>query len=184
MTTVFVSGSIGIKKLDDNVQNRLLNILKPEFKILIGDADGIDSAVQNFLKTQTAKNVIVYCSGEKPRNNLNDWPVRLVDTKFKAGTKSFFTAKDIQMADDAEFGLMIWDSKSTGTLKNIIELLSRGKKSVVYIYNIKKFIQITNVNEFEQLITFMTESASAVANEKLDLKNKIYSLKTEQLPLL
>ncbi|MQW28393.1 hypothetical protein [Sinorhizobium meliloti] len=37
------------------------------------------------------------------------------------------------MAENAEIGFMLWDSKSTGTLSNIIELTRRGKKTVVFV---------------------------------------------------
>jgi hypothetical protein len=36
------------------------------------------------------------------------------------------------MAQDAQCGVMLWDGKSKGTLNNIQELLSAGKKTLVY----------------------------------------------------
>ena len=43
------------------------------------------------------------------------------------------------MAEAADYGLMIWDAKSTGTLSNVIELLSRKKKSLVFVNKEKEF---------------------------------------------
>jgi len=43
------------------------------------------------------------------------------------------------MADVADYGLMIWDAKSTGTLSNVIELLKRKKKAVVFVNKEKTF---------------------------------------------
>jgi len=43
------------------------------------------------------------------------------------------------MAKDADVGLMIWDGKSTGTLSNIIELLTRKCNSKVFIHEEKVF---------------------------------------------
>jgi hypothetical protein len=36
------------------------------------------------------------------------------------------------MTNDATIGLMIWDGNSSGTLLNVIRLLSQGKKVVLY----------------------------------------------------
>ncbi len=36
------------------------------------------------------------------------------------------------MARNSDYGLMIWDCKSTGTLSNVIELLRDRKKTVVF----------------------------------------------------
>ena len=55
-----------------------------------------------------------------------------VYSKAKVGSRAYFTAKDLEMARTSDYGLMIWDCKSTGTLSNVIELLREKKKSVVF----------------------------------------------------
>lgn len=42
-------------------------------------------------------------------------------------------AKDIKMAKVADYGLMLWDLQSAGTLRNIIELLRQNKYSAVSV---------------------------------------------------
>lgn len=181
---VFISGSLNIKILDSNVKKRLMNIVTGEFEILVGDADGVDSAIQKFLFEQKATAVKIYCSGPYPRNNFGDWAVVSIDTRLKPGTRAFYTAKDLKMADDADFGLMVWDTKSTGTLSNIIELLIRKKKSVVYISKVKEFLSICKVEDLEKLVSHMSDIALIKAETKLGLKMKIQSLKFEQSSFL
>ena len=180
MTSVFISGSMNIKNLDSNVKKRINKIITSNFKIILGDADGVDASIQDFLVEQKASLVTVYCSGPQPRNNLGAWPVMRIDTKHAPGTRAFFTAKDLKLADDADYGMMIWDTKSTGTLSNVVELLSRKKKSVVYINKAKEFLCILKVEDLEKLVSYMSEIAFSKADAKIGLKKKIESLKYEQ----
>ncbi|NOT80267.1 MAG: hypothetical protein HOP07_14830 [Bacteriovoracaceae bacterium] len=180
MTTIFISGSLQIKNLDSNVLNRIDNIISSKFNIIIGDADGVDSSIQNHLVNKNYPNVTVYCSGNQARNNLGKWPVKYIETTHSVGSRAFFTAKDLALASDADYGFMIWDTKSTGTLSNVIELLSNGKKSVVYINKTKEFINVSQVNDLEALISFMSESAIEKAEIKMGLKKKIDLLKFVQ----
>src|SRR5206468_1875838 len=133
MTTVFIAGSIAIKKLHPLFRERLVNIVQSEFDIVLGDADGADSSIQQALFDLKAKRVTVYCAGPKPRNNIGGWPVENITSDAEPGTRAFFTAKDMRMASVADYGLMIWDTKSTGTLSNVLELLRLGRKSVVFV---------------------------------------------------
>ncbi|MEO7689679.1 MAG: hypothetical protein ABIS51_10370 [Sphingomonas sp.] len=49
------------------------------------------------------------------------------------GTRAYFTAKDVEVAQAANYGLMIWNSKNAGTLSNVSELAKARKKSVVFV---------------------------------------------------
>lgn len=87
------------------------------------------------------------------------------------------------MAEAADYSLMIWDAKSTGTLSNVIELLSRKKKSLVFVNKEKEFKVVGDVNQLEELITFMSDHAMQKANEKIKLFDRISSLKHDQAEL-
>ncbi|WP_204369079.1 hypothetical protein [Methylocucumis oryzae] len=95
----------------------------------------------------------------------------------------FFTAKDIKMAEDCDYGLMVWDAESTGTLNNAIELLKRKKISLVYINKVKKFLKIKEASDLEKLVSYMSDSAFKKADKKLNLRGKIESFKNEQISL-
>jgi hypothetical protein len=146
----------------------------------VGDADGVDSSIQEYLHFKNVKLVFVYCTGTQPRNNIGPWPVKKIETNSTPGTRAYFTAKDISMAEDCDFGLMVWDSKSTGTLNNVIELLKLNKTSVVFVNKTQEFINIRGVEDLEKLISFMSDSSFLKADEKIKLKKKIASLKNIQ----
>jgi hypothetical protein len=168
MNKVFISGSIKIKRLDKGVIDRLRNILDTNLCILIGDADGVDSCVQCFLKEHRAESVVVYCSGSKPRNNLGHWAVKQVAAKGRPGTREFFTAKDISMAKDCDYGFMVWDAQSTGTLSNALELVLRRKPALVFVNTTKTFHTLKKREDFDTLLSIMTEPARRQACQKIE----------------
>lgn len=174
---------MNIKNLDPRVKERIDNIVSQDFEIVVGDADGVDTSIQWHLLNHESKKTTVFCSGSRPRNNLGDWPVKQVETRHAQGSRAFFTAKDICMAEEADIGLMIWDAKSTGTLSNVIELLSRKKKSVVFVNKLKVFKNVARIEDLEELLSYMSEHAKKKADEKIKLFNRINSMKYEQAPL-
>ena len=125
----------------------------------------------------------MYCSGDRPRNNLGDWETHNVFPDAAPGTRAFFTGKDIEMAMAADYGLMIWDTKSTGTLSNVLELLSQKKKSVVFVNKNKEFVTVSDVVGLETLIGYMSSHARQKAEDKIRLKAKIAALSNEQFSL-
>lgn len=180
MATVFIAGSITIKHLDPKVKARIDNVVESDLAVVVGDADGADSAIQGYLAARCARNVTVFCSGTQPRNNVGAWPVHQVTTAHAAGSRAFFTAKDIEMAQAADYGLMIWDSKSTGTLSNVIELLARKKKSVVFVHRDKEFKTVGDVAQLESLVASMSAPARQKADEKIRLTSRMAALAQEQ----
>lgn len=180
MTTVFISGSMQIKNIDKKVKDRIDNIISSGFDIVLGDASGVDSSIQDYLCKASYQNVTIFHSGDSLRNNLGHWKTHNTYSKYKPGTRAFFTAKDIEMASIADYGLMVWDTKSTGTLCNAIEMLANKKKTVVFINKIKEFVEISNANDFENLISYMSENVLVKADKKIGLKKKIESLKYKE----
>src|SRR4051794_18255530 len=120
MTTVFIAGSRNIKHLDHKIKERINKLSASNFDVIVGDADGVDASVQAYLFEKGFCNAVVYYSGSQARNNVGNWPTRKVDTDLEPGSRAFFTAKDVKMAEAGDYGLMIWDTKSTGTLSNVI----------------------------------------------------------------
>ncbi len=49
MTTVFIAGSINIKNLDPKVKERINNIVASDFEVVVGDAGGADTSIQEYL---------------------------------------------------------------------------------------------------------------------------------------
>lgn len=132
MNTVFVGGSRHVSRLPFPVQERLKNIIKAGHEVVVGDAAGADKAVQKFLADASYAKVTVFCSGEKYRNNLGHWHTHNVEAPKNAKGFQFYALKDRKMAERADFGLMIWDGKSPGTVLNVLRLVRAGKMSVLF----------------------------------------------------
>ena len=184
METVFVAGSIAISRLAPEVAKRIGALVDRDLAVIVGDADGADTAIQSCLKDHGATQVTVYCSGPVPRNNIGDWPVEQVFSSAPPGTRAFFTAKDVEMAQVADYGLMVWDSRSTGTLSNVLELLARDRKSVVFVNKSKTFVTVKDTESLEGLVAMMSESARQKAEMKMRLGARINALRTEQFTML
>ncbi|MDF4588263.1 hypothetical protein P3544_23240 [Vibrio parahaemolyticus] len=183
MTKVFISGSRSIKNINPLVTERIDKMIDREQIICIGDADGVDSSIQEYISTKLYSNLIVYCVNNVARNNVGNWSTKSVETSLKEGTRSYFTVKDVVMAQDCDLGFMVWDAKSEGTLKNSIELLKLKKNSVVFINKVKKFHVVKDVNDFEVLLGYMSDSALKKVDAKLKIRSVIEMLKNEQSSL-
>ena len=139
---VFVSGSLSIASLPEPVIERISGILDRRLPILIGDARGADRLVQRHLSDRNVGGVTVYCSGEGPRNNLRDWPVRHIPSSGRKGTAAYHAPKDASMARDAFSGLVIWDGRSRGSLANIHRLAARRCFILIWLTPEERFITL------------------------------------------
>lgn len=180
MPTVFIAGSIKIKRLHPDFVERLATIVRKKLDVIVGDANGADTSIQNELHQRNFENVVVYCTDEKPRNNVGQWRINRVQSNAEPGTRAYFTAKDLEMAKAADYGLMLWDSASTGTLSNVIQLLKRGKKSVVYVHKNKAFINLEQPDDILKLVSVMSPSAQDQAERKIGLRQKVFELTHQQ----
>jgi probable addiction module antidote protein len=131
MTTVFVGGSRRISKLPQEARERLERVVEQGFPILVGDANGADKAVQKRLLDLGYGKVTIFCSDGKCRNNVGNWPTRAITPERGASGFHFYAAKDRVMAKEADFGLMLWDGESSGTLLNVLRLINESKKVVL-----------------------------------------------------
>jgi hypothetical protein len=133
---VFISGSISIKKLPMIAAEKIDNIIMKNYMILIGDAKGVDSIVQKYLQNRNYSNVIVYYAGEEIRNNYGKWNTTQIKSKKNEKGRKLYTLKDMEMANDSDYGLMIWDGMSDGTLNNISMMKTQNKRFFVIIKDI------------------------------------------------
>jgi len=128
---VFISGSISTKSLSKNAIAYLEQIVEGNRTILIGDAPGVDSAVQQYLFEQRYQNVFVYFSGGEIRNNIGNWQTRKIPNPENLSGRSRYQLKDKAMADDCDYGMMFWDGRSKGTKANIDYMEALGKYYLV-----------------------------------------------------
>ena len=126
---VFISGSKSISELPDEARSQLDTFIATDAEILVGDCYGVDAAVQKYLESKGYCNVTIYCSGETPRNNfVTGAKVCSCAEAAKGLTSSaFHYVNDIQMTQDCDQALMVWDGKSKGTAENIRRVKEMGK---------------------------------------------------------
>jgi hypothetical protein len=151
-STVFVAGSRQISRLPAEVRARLDTMIEKGFQILVGDANGADKAVQRYLADKSYPNVLVHCMKDHCRNNVGSWPTRQIAAP--AGVRGFeyYSLKDLAMAEAAEYGLMLWDGKSKGTINNVLTLARREKPVVVYVAPSKAFQTVRGLNDLTDLL--------------------------------
>lgn len=142
MSSVFIGGSRKISRLSGDVRARLEQMILNNLEILVGDANGADKAVQAFFHERAYQRVAVFCAGEACRNNLGGWKVESVTPPHRTRDFEFFTAKDAEMARRADFGLMLWDGESAGTLVNVARLVAASKPAVLYLAPERRFLTL------------------------------------------
>jgi hypothetical protein len=152
MTCVMLGGSRHISTINEEIQARLDRIVRQQFRVVVGDANGADKAVQKHLADQAYKHVTVFCAGTAPRNNLARWECHRVTTKARPGTFEFYAAKDQAMAEVATVGFQLWDGASVGTMLNVWRLMGKQKTSLVYVEPQRKFLEVRGEEDWKQLL--------------------------------
>jgi probable addiction module antidote protein len=151
--TVFLGGSRHVSRLSTEVKERLNNVIEHGHRVLVGDANGADKAVQKHLSEAGYDKVTVFCSGDQPRNNVGHWPIYRVTPPKSATGFQFYAAKDREMAREADFGLMIWDSKSAGTVLNVLRLVRAGKIAVLINVSNKTTLNIKSLEQWNEFLS-------------------------------
>jgi len=173
MSKVFIGGSRKLARLNDDIRKRLNNIIDKNYSILVGDANGMDKAVQKYLSDKSYRNVLVYCVGENCRNNIGQWETRRAREPNKLKDFHYYSVKDLEMIKDTDYGFMIWDAKSKGTLNNIINLLKENKTSIVYLSKDKKFYTLSSSDDLEDLLKKCDTDHMKVLTKKLEVARKL-----------
>ena len=176
MSTVFLSGSRRISQLNDMVRNRLQNIVHRNLQVVVGDASGADKAMQSYLSEQGYTNVLVFCVGGSCRNNVRPWPFESVATDPNLKGRALYTQRDEAMAERADFGFVLWDGHSQGSLNNVLELLKRGKRAVVYFAPRKQFVNIRTAADVQRLLQRCEAKSSRSFRDSMHLRHQMESL--------
>ena len=164
-TTVFIAGSRRLSKLSSDVKVRLDRIADKGLTAIIGDANGVDKAVQKYFVDRNYRKVVVFCMEGGCRNNVGRWPTRVIAAPSpKRRDFAHFATKDRAMAEEADFGLMLWDGQSRGTLTNIVDLVRKEKLVVVYVSTDKEFRNLRNSSD----LALMLRRVDPVELERVD----------------
>lgn len=152
MKKVLIGGSRRLSYLDAEIRQRLDRLIAEQSCVLIGDANGADRAVQEYLGSRRYRHVVVYCTAGVCRNNVAGWEAREVKPPHRTRDFAFFAAKDAAMANDADEGLMLWDGKSSGTVVNVARMIAAGKPVDVYVAREKRLRTVTSRAELQALL--------------------------------
>lgn len=162
MNTIFIGGSRHVSRLPSEVKERLNNVIASGHHVIVGDANGADKAVQKHFCDVHYDKVTVFCSGTTPRNNLGKWLTHNVDAPKHAKGFQFYAVKDREMAREADFGLMIWDGKSPGTILNLLRLAIAGKIAVLFNVPSKN---VVNIKSLEALRNFIAHCSGELRRD-------------------
>jgi len=77
------------------------------------------------------------------------------------------------MAREENYGFMLWDGKSKGTLNNVLNLLSENKSALVFFSPEESFYTIRNAEYLSALLAKYGKRALAVFEEKLDISKRL-----------
>ena len=174
---VFISGSISIKKLPDQVLNSIDKIIFNNLEILIGDAGGVDRAVQEYCAQKKYFNVTVYSIYDVPRNRAStkfNFKKIQVSDNIKSGFRKQ-QQKDIAMTRDCDYCLIVWDEKSKGSYQNILRGIEFDKKVKIFLAKQAKYLEQKKINKIT-IENIFRENNGYSASEIVDILNdNIYS---------
>lgn len=167
-TKVFIAGSRHLSRLNHDVRRRLDTIVHKGFTVILGDANGVDKAVQQYLSSKSYRDVLVFCMDSGCRNNVGGWPTRTITAAHPQRRDfAYYSAKDRAMSEAADYGLMLWDGQSRGTLTNIVHLVREGKPVVVYVAPESSFYTLHQSRQLAEMLDRFDPSALARINGEL-----------------
>jgi len=174
--SVFISGSISIKTLPQEVKDSIHKVVENKMKILLGDANGIDSLVQDYCLSLNYFNVTVYSISSAPRYQASDkFSLKSVSVpSHVVGGRERQQEKDKAMTDDSQYSFVIWDGKSKGSYANAIRALEQDKK--IKLYAESRFLKPSEINS-ESIERIYRNNSGYTAFEVVEyLKDRIDSV--------
>jgi hypothetical protein len=149
---VFIAGSRHLSKLNQEVKRRIDKIVEKHLTIMIGDANGVDKAVQLYLNAKGYPNVLVFCMHGSCRNNIGNWAtqeIKAADPRRR--DFAYYSTKDRAMAREADYGFMLWDGESRGTLTSIVQLVRESKPVVLFLAPEKAFYTLRDSDDLAKV---------------------------------
>ena len=133
--TIFLGGSKIINSLTPAMKEKIVEFMNIGHNIIIGDSMGADKEMQKVLEENNYKKVTVYYSGDRPRVNLGNWKTKHISSNKFMSDYERQKLKDNQMAKDCDYGYMLLQGLTKGTIANINKLLELNKTCYVRMCN-------------------------------------------------
>jgi hypothetical protein len=175
--TVFLSGSRKISRLNEEIRRRLEKITDQGFNVVVGDANGADKALQIYLADANYKQVTVYCAGDVCRNNVGAWPLKNIEVSLRLKGRDFYAEKDKAMAAEADYGFVLWDGKSSGSINNVLEMMKNAKPVIIYFSPDQSFHALRQPDDVKQLMTRVDLHDYREMDEKVHINRRLSDLR-------
>ena len=166
--SIFISGSSKTtdinskyyrKELPKEVKNKIDEYIKRNNNIIVGDAPGIDTQVQDYLNNKKYGNVSVYTTSKQPRYLANKkWQTNVINTYgLDPNSKEGLRMKDIAMTNAAKkgFAVILENGGARATRNNVQRLIDQNK-------NVKVFM--LTANNGDQYVKNILEELNKGAN--------------------
>jgi hypothetical protein len=175
--TVFLSGSRKITRLNEAIRTRLEKITSQNFKVVVGDANGADKAIQTYLADIQYQHVTVYCAGDVCRNNVGSWPEKNIDVSSKLKGRDFYVEKDKAMAATADYGFVLWDGKSAGSINNVLEMMKNRKPVITYFGPDRSFHALRQGDDVKELMKLVDARDYREMDDKVHVNSRLKDLR-------
>ena len=140
--TVFLSGKVRYdEKVRQVITQEIDKMIEANSHIVIGDAPGADTRMQEYLKEKGYLDVVVYTTDSEARNNVGNWKVNNISGKKHKDERHIRREKDKAMtkASTKGFGISsIDDDPQSAMSLNIKRLKKQGKPVVLFDYKQNK----------------------------------------------
>jgi len=141
---VFISGKVSYDEpLNSAMKQEVDRIIKANAKVLIGDAPGADTRVQEYLAKNGYKNVVVYTTDPKVRNNVGNWRVERISGNGETDERLVRRQKDIAMTTESTkgFAIMPEDDRIDSAMSlNVQRMLENGIPVRMFDYKKNRWV--------------------------------------------
>jgi len=170
-----MGGSRAIATLDTEVLERIRQVTRDGHMVLVGDAPGVDDAIQRLLADDRYDNVRVFVSAGQCRRNHGKWPVEEVTVPTSRRDRRFHMAKDLEMSKQADEGLMVWDGISLGTFANVVELAERRAPVTLFLAPAHEVRFIDTTADVRSLLDELPQETARTLDQRLGVRKRLGS---------
>jgi len=173
MKRLFFGGSRKLGRLNQDILERADNIIARGYLVLLVDANGADRAMQQYLAEKSYPHVLVFCAGTICRNNVGRWETRIVTPERTHKDFEYYAARDKKMSQEADYGFMVWDGASKGTLNNVVNMVEENKCVLVYFSPGRRFFTLKSRNDLSDLLSCCSREVLKRLDRSLKLRERI-----------
>lgn len=145
---VFISGTSKMqsqtagfyrKVIPKAIRNSIDDIRNANARVLVGDAPGFDSMVQDYLAAKGYRKVDIYVTGDEVRKNADadgslGWKIHHISGKgYEKGSTEWHAEKDKAMTKDSTQSLaVVIENGASATRRNIQRAMEAGKNTLTF----------------------------------------------------